>query len=296
MKKTGGPVAFAFMLLGNSVLALGPWLVRLADTGPVATGAWRLILALPFLYAVSRGMGQTPHWPKRTLLLMIAGAALFYALDLAAWNAAILRTKLGNSTLFGNTGSIVFAVYGLIIASRAPSPRQLMALSLAVAGGALLMSGSYELSARNFFGDLLALVAGLFYGGYLILVERVRNKLQPLPLLLVATMFAIPPLLVISAGLGEKMWPDDWTPLLIFALSSQVLGQGMLVYSIGVFPPLVVGLALLTQPIVSAFVGWMVFNETLTATDIVGAIAIAAGLVLVRLPDKGLRRRATEPS
>lgn len=296
MEKTGGPVAFAFMLLGNSVLALGPWLVRLADTGPVATGAWRLILALPFLYFVSRGMGQTPHWPRRTLVLMIAGAALFYALDLAAWNAAILRTKLGNSTLFGNTGSIVFAVYGLIIASRAPSPRQLIALSLALAGGALLMSGSYELSARHFFGDLLALVAGLFYGGYLILVERVRSKLQPLPLLLIATLFAIPPLLLISAAMGEKIWPDDWTPLLIFALSSQVLGQGMLVYSIGVFPPLVVGLALLTQPVVSAFVGWVVFNETLTVMDVVGAVAIAAGLVLVRLPERGLRRRAPEPS
>lgn len=296
MNKSGGPLAFAFMLFGNSVLALGPWLVRLSDTGPVATGAWRLILAMPFLYLVARGTRQSPHWPRQTLIWMIAGAALFYALDLAAWNAAILRTKLGNSTLFGNTGSIVFAVYGLILAARAPSPKQVIALSLALAGGALLMSGSYEVSARNFFGDLLALVAGLFYGGYLILVERVRTKLQPLPLLLLATLFAIPPLIFISLLLGERFWPTDWTPLLLFALSSQVLGQGVLVYSIGVFPPLVVGLALLTQPVISAFVGWMVFGETLTATDIVGAVAIAAGLVLVRLPDKSLRRRAGETS
>ena len=88
-------------------------------------------------------------------------------------------------------------------------------------------------SPRNFAGDLLALVAGLFYGGYLIFVERARTGLQPLPLLLLATMFAIPPLVAISFGLGERIWPHDWTPLLIFALSSQVLGQGLLVYSIG---------------------------------------------------------------
>lgn len=284
------------MLLGNWVLALGPWLVRLADTGPVATGAWRLILATPFLYFVARGAGQTPHWPRRALIWMIVGAASFYALDLAAWNAAILRTKLGNSTLFGNAGSFVFAVYGLIIAARAPSPKQLIALSLALAGGALLMSGSYELSPRNFFGDLLALVAGLFYGGYLILIERARTSLQPLPLLLLATLFAIPPLVLISVLLGESFWPVNWTPLLLFALSSQVFGQGLLVYSIGVFPPLVVGLALLTQPAISAFVGWAVFGETLSFTDIIGAIAIAAGLVLVRLPDKGLRRAKAETS
>jgi drug/metabolite transporter (DMT)-like permease len=83
-------------------------------------------------------------------------------------------------------------------------------------------------------------------------------------------------------------------PAAHFALSSQVLGQGLLVYSIGTLPPLVVGLGLLTQPVVSASVGWFVYGETLSATDLVGALAIAAALVLVRLPDRGLRA-ATEP-
>ena len=33
---------FAALLLGNVMLALGPWLVRLTDTGPVAAGFWRM--------------------------------------------------------------------------------------------------------------------------------------------------------------------------------------------------------------------------------------------------------------
>jgi drug/metabolite transporter (DMT)-like permease len=288
--------AFAAMLFGNTVLACGPWLVRLADVGPVATGAWRLILALPFLWLVAAMAGQSPHWPKRAVVVGIFIAAIFYALDHAAWNARHLSTKLGNATLFGNTGSIVFALYGLILAQRAPSSRQVTALLLAVGGGALLMSGSYELSARHFAGDLLALVAGLFYGGYLIFVERARNRIKPLPLLFLATVFATPPLILISLGMGETFWPTNWTPLLIFALSSQVLGQGLLVYSIGIFPPLVVGLALLTQPVVSALIGWFVYREGLSIADGIGALAIAIGLVLVRLPDRVLRRRSAEAS
>ncbi len=289
-------LAFPAMLFGNAVLACGPWLVRLADVGPVAIGAWRLILALPFLWVLAAMTGQTPHWPKRAVVIAILIAAIFYALDLAAWNAGILRTKLGNATLFGNTGSIVFAVYGLILAKHAPGSRQVTALLLAIGGGALLMSGSYEVSPRHFAGDVLALVAGLFYGGYLVFVERARTQIKPLPLLLLATIFAIPPLVAISFGLGERVWPTDWTPLLIFALTSQVLGQGLLVYSIGVFPPLVVGLALLTQPVVSALIGWFVYREGLSAADAIGALAIAIGLVLVRLPERGLRRRAAQPS
>jgi len=290
------PLAFPALLLGNVALAFGPWLVRLADTGAVATGFWRLVLALPFLWLIARGTGQPPHWPRRALVTIVAVAAIFYALDLAAWNAGIRMTKLGNSTLFGNSGSFVFAIYGLILAHRAPSARQSFALVLALAGATLLMSGSYELSPKNFAGDLLTLVAGLFYGGYLIFVERGRTELKPLPLLILATIFSIPILLFISLLLGERIWPHDWTPLLIFALSSQVVGQGLLVYSIGTLPPLVVGLALLTQPAISAAIGWLAYRERLSAADFVGAVGIAAALVLVRLPDRGLRASSEPPS
>jgi drug/metabolite transporter (DMT)-like permease len=290
------PLAFPALLFGNVALAFGPWLVRLADTGPVAAGFWRLALALPFLLVVGRVAGQQAHWPRRGLVVTVAIAAVFYSLDLAAWNAGIRLTKLGNSTLFGNSGSFVFAVYGLVLAHRAPSLKQSFALLLALGGAALLMSGSYELSPKNFAGDLLTLVAGLFYGGYLIFVERGRTELKPLPLLILATSFSIPILLAISLGLGERVWPHDWTPLIIFALSSQVVGQGLLVYSIGTFPPLVVGLALLTQPAISALIGWIVYHETLSGTDVIGALGIAAALVLVRLPQRGLRTLDEQPS
>jgi drug/metabolite transporter (DMT)-like permease len=290
------PLAFPALLVGNVALAFGPWLVRLSDVGSVAVGFWRLALALPFLWLLARVSGQQPHWPKRALIVVVAIAAIFYALDLAAWNAGIRMTKLGNATLFGNSGSFVFALYGLVLAHRMPTAKQSVALTLAVAGAVLLMSNSYELSPKNLGGDLLTLVAGFLYGGYLIFVERARTKLQSLPLLLLVTLFAAPILLAISLGFGERLWPNDWTPLLIFALSSQVFGQGLLVYSIGVFPPLVVGLALLSQPAVSALIGWLVYGETLSAGDWVGAVAIAAALVLVRLPQRGLRTSAEQPS
>jgi drug/metabolite transporter (DMT)-like permease len=288
--------AFPALLLGNVALAFGPWLVRLADVGPVAAGFWRLTLALPFLLIVAKVTGQEPRWPKRALLITVLIAAIFYALDLASWNAGIRMTKLGNATLFGNSGSFVFVIYGLWLARSMPTRRQGIALALAIGGAALLMSSSYELSPKNLAGDLLTLVAGLLYGGYLIFVERARIELQPMPLLLLATLFAIPPLLIISAATGEQIWPHDWAPVLIFALSSQVLGQGLLVYSIGTLPPMVVGLALLTQPAVSAIIGWFAYREGLSLADVIGAVAIAAALVLVRLRERGLRTQAEQPS
>jgi drug/metabolite transporter (DMT)-like permease len=289
-------LAFPALLLGSSLLAFGPWLVRLAGVGPVAAGFWRLALALPFLFLLARLMGQPAHLPGRALGLLVALAGFFFAADLAAWHAGIHMTKLANATLFGNTSSFAFAAWGLWLARRWPSRPQGAALALAAVGAALLMGSSADLSARNLRGDLLALFAGLLYTGYLIAVQKARGGLQPLPLLFMASAVGAVLLLPVSLALGEPLFPQDWTFVLILALSSQVIGQGLLVYAIGALSPLVVGLTLLTQPAIAALVGWLAYGEALSPVDWIGAVAIAAALVLVRVPERGLRAPEEQPT
>src|SRR5204862_7070422 len=106
----------------------------------------------------------------------------FFAADLAAWNVGIHMTKLGNATLFGNVSSFGFAAWGLWLARRLPSRIQALALGLAAFGAALLMGSSFELSPRHFAGDLLCLLAGLPYVGYLISVQHRRGSPKSMPL------------------------------------------------------------------------------------------------------------------
>jgi drug/metabolite transporter (DMT)-like permease len=288
--------AFPAVIIGSCVLAFGPWLVRLSEVGPVAAGFWRLALGLPFLFLIAALTRQPVHWPGRKLGALIAVAAFFFATDLAAWHVGIHMTKLGNSTLFGNVSSFGFAAWGLWLSRRWPSPVQGAALALAAVGAALLMGSSFELSPRNFLGDLLCLAAGLLYAGYLIAVQQGRGSLKPMSLLFLSSAIGAVMLLPASLVLGEQVIPHDWTYVLLLAIGSQVIGQGLLVYGIGTVPPLVVGLALLTQPAISGFVGWVIYDEKLRPVDWLGAAAIAAALVLVRLPQRGLRAAAVQPS
>jgi len=288
--------AFLAVLIGSSALAFGPWLVRLSGTGPVAAGFWRLALALPFLFAIAAVTRQPVHWPGRKLAVLVAFAAFSFAADLAAWHVGIRMTKLGNATLFGNLSSFAFAAWGLWLARRWPSPVQAAALGLAAIGAGLLMGSSFELSPRNFTGDLLSLLAGLLYTGYLIAVQKGRDSLKPMPLLFLSSAFGAAMLLPVALAFGEQIIPANWTFVLLLALASQVIGQGLLVYGIGHVPPLIVGLVLLTQPAISAFVGWTVYGERLQPIDWIGAGAIAAALVLVRLPQRGLRTPVEQPS
>ena len=279
------PWAFAALLVGNVALAAGPFLVRHAGVGPISAGFWRLALALPFLALIAVAARQPIHWPRRTVTIAIAVAAFFFAADLAAWHAGILLTKLGNATLFGNISSFIFAVWGLWLIRSWPSTQQAAALILAAAGCALLMWGSAELSATHLRGDILAMLAGLLYAFYLIIVERTRGGLRPLPLLFLASLFGATMLLPAALFSGETVVPANWTALVALALCSQVVGQGLLVYALGHVRPLVVGIAMLTQPALSALLGWIYYGERVTAFDWLGAAMIVAALVLVRLRD-----------
>ena len=281
------PLAFAALLIGNLALAGGPFLVRHSGVGPVAAGFWRLALALPFLWVIAWMFRQPVHLPRKALTAAVALAAFFFAADLAAWHSGILLTKLGNATLFGNISSFFFAAWGLWLVRKWPSGLQALALSLAALGCGLLMWGSAELSAANLRGDLLAALAGLLYTGYLILVERTRGQLQPLPLLFLASLFGAIMLLPASLAMGERIFPDNWTGLVALAVCSQLVGQGLLVYALGHVPPLVVGVAMLTQPALSALLGWIYYGETLTPRDWAGATMIVIALILVRLKKRG---------
>jgi drug/metabolite transporter (DMT)-like permease len=66
--------------------------------------------------------------------------------------------------------------------------------------------------------------------------------LKPIPVLAASTLVGVLPILLFAALLRETIVPQHWTPLLLLALGSQVIGQGLMVYAIGHLPPLVVGL------------------------------------------------------
>lgn len=283
--ETPGRWAFAALLGGNVALSIGAMLVRLADTGPTASGFWRMTLAAPVLLAFAwRETGG--RMPPRPAMLVAAAAGIFFALDLAAWHIGILQTKVANATLFGNCASLLLVIWSIFLTRTLPRGWQAAAILLAFAGSALLMGQSYELSPDYLVGDLLSLLAGVLYTGYVILMQRVRGTIGSWSALAIASLVCPPILLAVAFALGEVILPHDWTPLLLLALTSQIVGQGLMIWSLPRFSPLVIGLTLLVQPAIAALAGWIMFGELLGPVDLLGGAMVGAALALIRLPSR----------
>ncbi len=277
------------VVVANIALAFGPWFVRMADTGPVAAGFWRIALALPVLLAVATWTDRRAMLRGGSLLVPLLIGGIAFAADLGTWHIGIHRTTLANATLFGNCAVLIFPIYGFIAMRRWPTRTQGIALGLAAVGGMLLLGRSAELSSRNLAGDLFCLLAGVLYAVYFIAMRGVRRTMAPLPALALSSLAGVLPLLFLAMALGERIVPQDWTPLLALALVSQIAGQGLMIYALGHLSPLVVGLALLLQPLVGGTIGWGAYGERLGPMDAAGAVLVAAALAIVsarRSPDK----------
>ena len=273
----------AALLLGNAALAMGPWFVRFADTGPVATGFWRVALALPVLALLARANGEPlGGLPRKTLLAVLLGG-VFFGLDIASWHVGIGMTRLTNAALFGNAGSLVLMVWGFVAWRRLQKGREGPALVAALTGAAILMGRSLEISPRTLLGDWFCLLAGLLYAGYLLILKDARKSLGSWSLLTWSCTASAPVLLAIALLAGETIVPTDWAPVVGLAISSQLIGQGLLVYALRHFTPLVIGIALLCQPAVAAVAGWISFGEVLSPVDFAGIALVASALVLARV-------------
>lgn len=282
-ERTNRAMAVAALLFGNVALALGPWSVRLADTGPVSAGFWRLFLALPLLALLARRAGQPLLTGFGAKALLVTGAAgLLFAFDLASWHVGIMTTRLGNATLFGNSGSLILMVWGIVAMRRRPRGYELVAIAGALSGAAILMGQSLEIDSRSLIGDLFCIFAGFFYAFYILLLQDARERFGGWALLFHSSLAGAPVLLAIALLLGESVWPHNWAPLVMLMLLSQIVGQGLLVYALKHFSALVIGLALLTQPAVSVLAGWLAFGETLSWLDGAGMLLVAAALAVAR--------------
>ena len=271
-------LALAVLLVSACVLGLAPILVRMTETGPVAAGFWRLLLALPLLAVLA---GREPGGvarPSRWALL----AGVFFALDLSFWHYGIVMTSVANATVLCNLTPVVVTLFGWIVLKERPRRLFLLALALAM-GGALAMAAGADggQGSNPLLGDAFSLSVALWYSGYFLAVRAARATASAMRVTFWATLLGAPLLLVVALALGEDMTPATWAGWAACAGLGlvHVSGQGGVAWALGRLPASVTAVTILIQPVVAALLGWLIFGETLTPVQAIGGALVLAGVI-----------------
>jgi drug/metabolite transporter (DMT)-like permease len=280
----------ALLALFVGALAIGGSgiFVRVAETGPTASAFWRGALALPALavWMLLERRAATPpeagclrSWRDPVFLW----SGVFFAGDLAFWHAALMRTSIAASTLEANCAPMVVTLGAWALWGERPRPTFILALLLATAGLALIMSTKFGHGSGALSGDFLGLGAACFYGFYILAVARLRARYRTGLVMFNSTLVFT--LVLLPLALAQKFLPDTprgWLLLLALALSAQVAGQGLVAYALARLPATIGALGLYLHAMAATLYAWLLLHERLTAWQLAGGVIVLGAIALAR--------------
>jgi drug/metabolite transporter (DMT)-like permease len=283
---TTGTHALAALALGAMAMGASPILVRLADVGPFASAFWRVLLALPLLWAWDRwenraGSGApAPFWSRTALL---AGA--LFAGDLFFWHLAITHTTVANATFFATTAPIWVVLGAWLMRSETISRHTLAGLALALCGGALLVGESLDVAPGRVVGDVYGITTAVFFGGYFLAVRAARGAQGPARITFVATLVTSALLFVVALALEPTILPHSAQgvlALVALAVVSHAGGQGLLSYALGHLPATFSSLVIFLEAIAAAILAWIILGEAVSPVQAAGGAVILASVWIAR--------------
>ena len=295
-----GLLPYLALVFGIVGLAMTPMFVRWAHTpGPVA-GLYRvaiaaLLLALPAARQAQRQSRQPAGISRRHLLLAVL-AGLFFAGDLATWNTSVLITNAANATLLGNTAPVWVSLGALVLFKEKLGKVFWAGLVLAMAGAVVILGGDFLAHPEVGLGDLLAVIAGFFYGSFLLTTQRARSGLSSLLSWWVVACASAAALLAICLVLRQPIvgYPAlAYVSLIAAALISQVWGYLSLNYALGHLSASVVSPTLLLQPVLTALLAVPLLGEGISWEQALGGGVVLMGIWIIHRSSTDARQAET---
>jgi len=276
----------SYLALGVGVLSLGfsAIFVRWAGAPGTVTSFYRtaiavVVMAWPFFRRARSGGGL----PRRGLLIAVLGG-LFFAADLALWATGVMLSGATNPTLLANTAPLWVGLGAIVFFHERLSLGFWVGLLIAMAGAVLILGLDSLRDISLGVGTLAGLLAGIFYGGYILITQWGRESLDSLTYFWPAAASSAASLLVVCLALRQPLTGYSTLTYLNFvmlSLISQVVGYLVINYALGHLPASIVSPALLGQPVVTAILAGPLLGEDLSAWQVTGGVAVLVGVFIV---------------
>lgn len=273
------------------VLAVG--LAAVSTSGPLiaATAApalaiafWRNAMASGVLlpWSALRARAELRSLSRREwTLALVAGFLL--AAHFATWVPSIGYTSVASATALVATQPVWAALLargrGVRLGGAAWT-----GIAVAVIGAAALTGADVSVSGRALFGDLLAIVGGLFAAAYVTAGGEVRRSVSTTAYTTVCyTVTSVVLVLVCFAGHQQLAGYSaaTWWRLIALTVGAQLLGHSLFNRVLRSTGPVVVSLSILLEVPGAALIAALFVHQGVRLGQLPGAVLLLVGLVVV---------------
>tara|TARA_B100001173_G_scaffold146282_1_gene126941 strand:- start:112 stop:1008 length:897 start_codon:yes stop_codon:yes gene_type:complete len=278
---------FLILTFGAMLIGFAPIFVKWSTLSSSAISFYRMLLAIPFLFLLNYALNKRFRFTvkNKKTILYAAIASLAFTTDLTLWHYSMDITSVSNATIIVNSAPIFVAILGFIFFKERLSKTFIRSFLITYIGIIGLIYYSNNYINGKVLGDILCLVAALFYAVYLLVIAKL-GKENSLNIIFYTTLFcclfSIVPMLI----QGGNMVPAskfEWINLLLMAFLCQFGGQYFITHGIGKISASEGSIGLLMQPITATILAAYLFNEILNITQIIFVFVALLGIYLARI-------------
>jgi drug/metabolite transporter (DMT)-like permease len=263
-----------------------PVFVKAADATSSAVLAFRMSFSVPIALIFFFKEGSRIN-KKDVIRAMLPGFVFF--MSTASGYAAFQRTSIANAMIISQLAPIIIMFSAPFLFKESLEWRRVVLAFVALGGAAIVVFGGSTIESGSLIGDGLAMINCITWSVYFLIVKRRRDEGVMLwaflaPVMFWASLFSILFGVLIRQSLSVSGL-FNWTMILSLAVFS-VGAHGLLTWAQQRLEAVVASLFMLAMPVVSAAAAWIVFNEVLAITQVVGGFIVISCLVAVSLISK----------
>lgn len=283
--------------VGIVAISFASIFIRLAQGEGVPTlsiAAWRLIAAsavlLPYAWLTRRDEIRSLSRQEWQLLVT---SGVFLGLHFAAWIASFAYTSVASSVVLVSMGPVFVGIGSWIFLRERPGRRLATGIVLAAVGSIIISWGDFGQGSSQLLGDLLALTGAIMMAGYLMIGRKVRAARSLVTYVALVYGVAMLVVLVIVALSGQPMLgfsPAAYGWMLALGLVSQVVGHSTLNWALHYLSATYVSLVTLSEPIGSGILAYLILEETISTSTILGGLLVLGGIYIASRAELGARR------
>ncbi len=255
---------------------------------PLPFTAIRFIISSLLLWLIIRvveGPARLPPGSLRQLIVLGVVGNTCYQL---AFMLGLARTTATNSALILSTVPTVVAMFAGALGLERITLRMWLGIAMGTAGVALVIAtGGVGFNRQTFVGDLLTVLAVLFWAGYTVGLRRVPHNVSPLRVTAITTVAGTPGLVLV--GLPSLLQLDlaavdlnAWLAVGYSSVLSLVVAYLLWNRSVKAIGGTRTAIYMCLTPVVAVFGAWLLLGERPQPLQGVGAVLIVAGVLLTR--------------
>jgi drug/metabolite transporter (DMT)-like permease len=272
---------------GVLVIATASILIRYAQHAQVPSlsiAAIRLgVSALVLSVIVALRYAQWPHGVtmRHAWLAVLSGVCL--AAHFASWITSLQYTSVASSAALVATTPLWVGIVARVWFKEALNRYRVIGMILTIAGsiGIAVSDQATSVGTNPLLGNVLAIVGAISGSAYFLLGRGLRSDLPLLHYIWMTYGAAALVLLVAAIGFGYTTLPASgttWLVLIGLALGPQLLGHTSINYAMRHLSALLVTIALLGEPVGSAILAFVLFQEQVAPLQVIGLVGLLLGI------------------